>query len=61
LLGKCDRFYKNSFLQQFAFQLTTNKNIKPIAGLFPATLPVASLINNCCKSLASKVFKKAIG
>ena len=32
-------------LQQFAFKPATNKNIKPIAGLRPATLLVAGLIN----------------
>ena len=37
-------------LQQFAFKPTTNNNIKPIAGLRPATLSVVDLINNCCKS-----------
>ena len=36
------------YLQQFAFKPATNKNIKPIAGLRPATLLVAGLINNCC-------------
>ena len=36
-------------LQQFAFKPATNKNIKPIAGLRPATLLVAGLINNCCR------------
>ena len=35
-------------LQQFAFKSATNKNIKPIAGLCPATLFVVGLINNCC-------------
>jgi len=38
-------------LQQFAFKIATNKNIKPIAGLCPATLLVAGLINNCCNYL----------
>ena len=37
------------FLQQFAFKPATNKNIKPIAGLCPATLLVVGLINKCCK------------
>ena len=38
-------------LQLFAFKPATNNNIKPIAGLRPATLLVAGLINNCCKKL----------
>ena len=37
-------------LQQFAFKPTTNNNIKPFAGLRPATILVVGLINNCCKS-----------
>ena len=40
-------------IQQFAFKLATNKNIKPIAGLRPATLFVAGLIYNCCNALSS--------
>ena len=40
-------------LQQFAFKPTTNNNIKPFAGLRPATLVVMGLINNCCRSLSS--------
>jgi hypothetical protein len=35
-------------LQQFSFKPATTKNIKPIAGLRPATLFVAHLIGNCC-------------
>ena len=35
-------------LQQFVFKSATNKNIKPVAGLYPATLLVVGLINNCC-------------
>jgi hypothetical protein len=38
-------------LQQFAFKPATNKNIKPIAGLCPATLFVVDLSDNCCKSI----------
>ena len=34
------------YLQQFAFKPTTNNNIKPFAGLRPATLVVIGLINN---------------
>jgi len=34
-------------LQQVTFKPTTN-NIKPVAGLRPATLVVVGLINNCC-------------
>jgi hypothetical protein len=36
-------------IQQFSFKPATIKNIKPIAGLRPATLFVAHLIGNCCK------------
>ena len=36
-------------LQLFAFKPATNNNIKPIAGLRPATHLVAGLINNCCR------------
>ena len=39
-----------AILQLFAFKPATNNNIKPIAGLRPATLLVAGLINNCYKS-----------
>jgi hypothetical protein len=38
------------YLQQFAFKPATNKNIKPIAGLRPATLLVVGLSDNCCKT-----------
>ena len=37
------------FGQQFAFKLATNKNIKPIAGLRPATFLVAGLLEHSCK------------
>ena len=35
-------------LLQFVFKPATNKNIKPVAGLCPATFLVVGLINNCC-------------
>ncbi|GBO55993.1 hypothetical protein APA_4199 [Pseudanabaena sp. lw0831] len=38
----------NDHLQQFAFKPATNKNIKPIAGLRPATHFVVGLSDNCC-------------
>ena len=37
------------YLQLFAFKSATNNDMKPIAGLRPATLLVAGLINNCGK------------
>ena len=43
-----DHFIFGVNLQLFAFKPATNNNIKPIAGLRPATLLVAGLINNCC-------------
>ena len=38
-----------TMLQQFAFKPATNKNIKPIAGLRPATFLVAGLLEHGCK------------
>ena len=46
--------------QQFAFKPTINNNIKPIAGLRPATLVVVGLINKCCK-LSNKASGKKTG
>ena len=37
------------YLQQFAFKPATNENIKPIAGLRPATFLVAGLLEHGCK------------
>jgi hypothetical protein len=37
----------HSYLQQFSCKPATTKNIKPIAGLRPATLFVGYLIGNC--------------
>jgi hypothetical protein len=47
IFGNRDR---SLFLQQFAFKPSTDKNIKPIAGLRPATLLVVGLSDNCCKT-----------
>ena len=50
-------YYMAESLQEFAFKPATNKNIKPIAGLRPATLLMAVLIEQCCKLIES-VFEK---
>ena len=38
------------YLQQFAFKPATNKNIKPIAGLRPATPLVSGLLEHGCRN-----------
>ena len=44
----CSPLNKYLDIQQFAFKSATNKNIKPIAGLRPATLLVAGLLEHGC-------------
>ena len=48
-------------LQQFSFKPATTQNIKPIAGLRPATLFVAHLIGNCCKLKIPQKSKLILG